>query len=398
MHLSTLAILRLLRYILALTGTAGTALAVVTTIGVAGPGSAAHAPAHSSAPRAARAGAADAAQTGDPSADAAATASAAAAAAAAAAASTADTSAVGMSTGAASATHTRTAAAPAEGVATGQGSTAASVGAGGPITIGAVGTGYQPALAATGVPLGFHDYAFFSGKVPTADMITVSAANTPWSQVAAAGPGSALYDQIVTWAQTIKARGTRIMVAYNHEPEGHDRLALGTPADFIAAYRHVETIFDDQGATNVVWTWQMTDYAFRVAPSDPRYAPDWYPGDAYVDNVGADAYNWFTCGANATGKYNELKAIGDPVLAFARAHHKAASFPEFASHANADRAQWLANAHQYFIDNQDVVTAAYYFNRPPTVAANGDCQWALTTAPEYAQLRAMAQDTAHFRA
>jgi beta-mannanase len=228
-------------------------------------------------------------------------------------------------------------------------------------------------------------------------MITVSADNTPWRDVANAGPGSTLYTQIVTWAQTIKARGGSIMVAYNHEPEGHDRFALGTPNDFIAAWRHVHTIFDQQGATNVVWTWQMTAYAFRASSSAEQYAPKWYPGDQWVDNVGADAYNWFTCGHNATGHYKELKEIGDPVLAFARAHGKQASFPEFASHANGNRGQWLQNAHSYFAQNLDVLTAAFYFNRPGTNPANADCVWALNTSGEYGALRGMAQDGAHFR-
>jgi hypothetical protein len=280
---------------------------------------------------------------------------------------------------------------------------AAPVAAGGPapstgdrMYIGSVAGGYEQALAGTGVDLANHAYAFFSGKVPTAEMITVSAGSMRWRDVAAAGPGSTLYNQIVSWAQTIKARGGAIMVAYNHEPEAHDRLTLGSSADFIAAYRHVVSIFDQVGASNVVWTWQMTAYAFRISPSSDQYAPKWYPGDEFVDNVGADAYNWISCGATGTGKYNELQFLGDPVVAFARAHGKKASFPEFASHANANRAQWLDNAHRYLVQNQDIITAAFYFNRPPTIASNADCRWGLTASSEFGQLREMAQDTAHF--
>jgi hypothetical protein len=280
---------------------------------------------------------------------------------------------------------------------------AAPVAAGGPapstgdrMYIGSVAGGYEQALAGTGVDLANHAYAFFSGTVPQAEMVTVSAAEMKWRDVAAAGPGSALYDQIVRWADTIKARGATVMVAYNHEPEAHDRLTLGSAAEFIAAYRHVESIFDQRGATNVVWTWQMTAYAFRVDPSSEQYAAKWYPGDEWIDNVGADSYNWSTCGHNAPNPYNELQTIGDPVLAFARAHGKQASFPEFASHASGNRAQWLANAHQYLVANRDVLTAAFYFNRPPTIQANADCRWGLTTAGEYGALRQMAQDTAHF--
>jgi hypothetical protein len=263
--------------------------------------------------------------------------------------------------------------------------------------IGSVAGGYEQALAGTGVPLANHAYAKFGGGVPKAAMITVSAGGTKWRDVANAGPGSALYNQIVTWAQTIKARGGNPMVAYNHEPEAHDRLSLGTAAEFIAAYRHVETIFDQQGATNVVWTWQMTAYAFRVNPSSDQAAAKWYPGDEWIDNVGADAYNWISCGATGTGKYNELQYLGDPVVAFARAHGKKASFPEFAAHSNVNRVQWLNNAQKYLIANRDVFTAAFYFNRPPTIASNADCKWGLTSASEFGALRQMAQDTANFR-
>ena len=272
-----------------------------------------------------------------------------------------------------------------------------SGGDGGLMWVGSVSGGYQQALTGTGVDLANHAYAFFSSKVPQAEMITVSAGGTKWRDVAAAAPGSTLHNQIVSWARTIKARGTTVMLAYNHEPEAHDRLTLGSASEFIAAWRHVRTIFDQQGATNIEWTWQMTAYAFRISPSSEQYAAKWYPGDDWVDNIGADAYNWISCGATGNGVYNEMKVLGDPVLAFARAHGKKASFPEFASHASSNRPQWLANAHEYFVANRDVLTAAFYFNRPPTIAKNASCRWSLTSAAEYAALRAMAQDTAYFR-
>jgi hypothetical protein len=272
-----------------------------------------------------------------------------------------------------------------------------SGGDGGLMWVGSVAGGYQQALAGTGVDLANHAYAFFSGGVPQAEMITVSAGGTRWRDVAAAGPGSTLYNQIVTWARTLKARSATVMLAYNHEPEAHDRLTLGSAQEFIAAWRHVRAIFDQQGATNIEWTWQMTAYSFRVPASSEQAAAKWYPGDQWVDNVGADAYNWISCGSTGNGQYNSMATLGNPVLAFARAHGKAASFPEFASHANPQRPQWLADAHDWFVANENILSAAFYFNRPPTIASNADCKWGLTSATEYAGLRAMAQDGAHFR-
>jgi hypothetical protein len=264
-----------------------------------------------------------------------------------------------------------------------------------PMYIGSVGGGYQQMQANTTAPVANHAYSQFSSNPPDARMITVAAGGASWKSVAAAGPGSALYNQIVHWADTIKARGGHVMVAYNHEPEASAGGQHGSAADFIAAWRHVVTIFRNQGASNVEWTWQMTAYAFRVNSGSSQYAAKWYPGDAYVDNVGADAYNWNTCGVGS-GKYNELQFLGDPVLAFARSHHKAASFPEFASNQDSKRPTWIRNAHQYFLNNQDVLSAAFYFNRSPTVKANGDCKWALSSSADYQAFDEIANDRQHF--
>ena len=266
-----------------------------------------------------------------------------------------------------------------------------------PMYLGSVDGGHAQMQSNTGETVANHAYAPFSSKPPTARMITVHAGSARFSQVANAGPGTPLYNDIVRWAQTIKARGGRIMLAYNHEPEAAAGGNKGTPAEFIAAWRRVVTIFRQQGVANVEWTWQMTAYAFRARSSDPRSAARWYPGNAWVDNIGADAYNWYTCG-EGSGRYNELAFLGDPVLAFARARGKPASFPEFASHATANRSQWIRNAHQYFLAHQDILTAAFYFNRPPTVNANNDCVWALRTSAEFDAFGDIVRDRQHFTA
>lgn len=263
----------------------------------------------------------------------------------------------------------------------------------GRVYLGAAGDS-QALSRSTGISLSDHSYAHFTGKVPAGRMITVKASES-WRTVAAAGPGSALYNDIVRWAQTIKARGGVIMFAYHHEPEGALSSKYGTAADFIQAWRRVVTIFRSQGVRNVIYTWQMTAWAFRAPASDSGQAAKWYPGDAYVDSVGADAYNWATCG-EGSGRWMELQALGDPVLAFARAHGKQASFPEFASHADSRRAQWVYNALRYIAVNRSRITGAFYFHRGPTVAANNDCKWPLSTSAEYGGYRAMGRIGSYF--
>jgi hypothetical protein len=59
-----------------------------------------------------------------------------------------------------------------------------------------------------------------------------------------------------------------------------------TTAQFIAGWRHVYQVFQSEGATNAAFVWCPTLWNGPGGRS-----PDaWYPGDAYVDWLGIDAY------------------------------------------------------------------------------------------------------------
>ncbi|MFD9293044.1 glycoside hydrolase family 26 protein [Streptomyces sp. NPDC060030] len=94
---------------------------------------------------------------------------------------------------------------------------------------------------------------------------------------------------------------------------GHD------PERYVAAYRHVHDVFDDHGASNVVWVWapNVTDSA------DAPEAMSYYPGDRYVDWTGVDGYNWGTSEPDFAWQsftelfrdiYGELADIGKPII------------------------------------------------------------------------------------
>jgi hypothetical protein len=98
-------------------------------------------------------------------------------------------------------------------------------------------------------------------------------------------------------------------------PKANPRL---TRQDFVNAWRRVVDIFRKEGTSNVAWLWNP------VAPApwaqDSGWDLDWqayYPGDDYVDWVGADLNDW--------GKPAWL----DPVYEFAVAHAKPMFLTEF---------------------------------------------------------------------
>jgi Glycosyl hydrolase family 26 len=237
-----------------------------------------------------------------------------------------------------------------------------------------------------------HSYAQINQSVPTARMITMGSAGLHWTAITAAGPGSSAYTNLVRWADTLKTRPGPIFLTFSHEPEAAALRSYGTASQYVAAFRHVVSIFRAQGVTNVQWTWQMTAYAFVVPTSDSRAATKWYPGDAYVDDVGTDPYDWSDCRG---GAMRQLSEADGPAVAFAKAHGKGAVLGEFAAGVGSQRAQWLRNAEAFMIANASVFRAAYYFDEFDS--KTGGCNWVLSSSADLSALYAIARDP-HFTA
>ena len=76
------------------------------------------------------------------------------------------------------------------------------------------------------------------------------------------------------------------MIRFGHEMNGDWYGWSGQPAAYVAAWRHVVSVFRGEGAANVKWVWSPNvdngDYPFA------RY----FPGDSWVDYVALDGYNW----------------------------------------------------------------------------------------------------------
>jgi hypothetical protein len=234
-----------------------------------------------------------------------------------------------------------------------------------------------------------HTYATFEAGVPTDRMVTVRDGSATWAQIAAAQPGSALYGNIARWADTLKQRGRQTLLAYHHEPELPQNQTYGDAAAYARAYARVVSIFRERGANNVLFVWQMTDWAFRTNPNDRQFAAKWYPGDAYVDVVGADAYNWYTCG-HGQGRWMQLESLFGPAVAFAKTHGKQAALPEFGSVSDARRPDWIQTAGRYLAANDQTIVAAFYFNHKPTHPENAACTWPLTSQGDFDALGMLA--------
>ena len=60
-----------------------------------------------------------------------------------------------------------------------------------------------------------------------------------------------------------------------------------SPAVFVAAWRHIVTLFRSLGAQNVTWLWTINTIHKQTRVPSPG---PWWPGNSYVNWVGIDGY------------------------------------------------------------------------------------------------------------
>jgi mannan endo-1,4-beta-mannosidase len=92
------------------------------------------------------------------------------------------------------------------------------------------------------------------------------------------------------YADSVREFGHAVVIGFGHEMNtrlyswGYGRVPAAT---FIAAWRHMVTLFRGQGAENVTWLWTIN--ANRPGAGTGPVV-DWWPGAKYVTWVGIDGY------------------------------------------------------------------------------------------------------------
>ena len=104
-----------------------------------------------------------------------------------------------------------------------------------------------------------------------------------------------MYDAYIRrWAKASRAWGHPYFLRFAHEMNGNwypwsEQVNGNQPGQYVLAWQHVHNLFTAQGVTNVTWVWSP-----NVAYPGSVPVKGLYPGDAYVDWVGMDGYNWGT--------------------------------------------------------------------------------------------------------
>jgi hypothetical protein len=116
---------------------------------------------------------------------------------------------------------------------------------------------------------------------------TIVQIDPTFASVAAIAAGE--YDGYLrSYADSVRKFGHPVIIGFGHEMNaswyswGYKHVA---PRTFVAAWRHVVTVFRGQGADNVTWLWTINQDLSSTGP-----VRSWWPGSSYVTWVGIDGY------------------------------------------------------------------------------------------------------------
>jgi hypothetical protein len=207
-----------------------------------------------------------------------------------------------------------------------------------------------------------------------------------------------------TWARAARDFGKPILMRWGHEMNGDWYLWCGAkngggttdgfgdpavadgPERYVATFRYIHDLFDDEGATNVVWVWTANVKFDRPDPlgpgqihgSEPWNAiANYYPGDAYVDWIGMDGYNWGT--SQTWSQWQTFDQIFAATYAELQAIHsgKPMIIGEFASsEKGGDKAAWISDAFQQIRAKYPQIRAVVWFD------INKETDWRIDSSPE----------------
>ena len=97
------------------------------------------------------------------------------------------------------------------------------------------------------------------------------------------------YDRYLrSFAESVRRFGSPVVIGFGHEMNaywyswGYRHLP---PRTFVAAWRHIVTLFRGEGVRNVTWLWTLQADETGTGP-----IASWWPGSQYVTWVGIDGY------------------------------------------------------------------------------------------------------------
>ena len=182
------------------------------------------------------------------------------------------------------------------------------------------------------------------------------------------------YDKtvIIPEAKALIAFKQKIFLDFSHEFDNKTQAQNGTPAQFAAAYQHIHQVFAAQGVTNVIWVWVSTGFMGHTSQIAAGY-----PGSSYVNWIGYDPYNFYTC---HNGHWYSPTQVFAPFYNWLQTQSgmkgKPVLLSEYGSLAGSGVQAWYAGVAPA-LQALPLLKAAIMYDAEPSAA----CDWLLSQSP-----------------
>ena len=205
-------------------------------------------------------------------------------------------------------------------------------------------------------------YVPWTGPMPSAmarwDLARGTLPMITWGSAPAARIAAGAYDSTIR-AEALELKKLRAPVLLRWFAEmdvSQNRADAVSPATFVAAWRRIHIMFSRAGATNVRWVWCPNDSGFAQGT-----AQAYYPGNAYVDWICADGYNWAPGLPGAS--WSSFRQIFAPFYEWGRSVGKPMLIGEFGTVEGTPgaKAAWFTQAAQALRTQFPAIRGVVYF-------------------------------------
>ena len=195
----------------------------------------------------------------------------------------------------------------------------------------------------------------------------------PYRQRLAAIASGAYDSYLRDSADVARSWGRPLMIRFAHEmnagwyPWGR---GSNSAATYVAAWRHVVSVFRAQGADNVKWVFSPNVEEGGKYPIAPRF-----PGDSYVDYVALDGYNWGAASGNSWASLADV--FSSSYRTITRISSRPVMISETSSaEAGGSKASWIRAGLLHAIPRLfPRISAVIWFNR------SQEDEWQINSSP-----------------
>jgi hypothetical protein len=189
------------------------------------------------------------------------------------------------------------------------------------------------------------------------------------------------FDQYITqYARDVRRYGGPVMLRPLHEMNGNwypwgGTVNGNTPAEYVAAWRHIYDLFQQAGASNVTWVWSPNH--FSIPGTRENEITNYWPGSRYVDWIGLSAFNWGTSTDFGRWKPFDLMIHRSAYLALS-AYDKPILLAETGSaEVGGDKAAWILDSFATAQASYSALRAIIWYDRKDSTLQD----WRIDSSP-----------------